>query len=87
MVSSISEWSSNNLKNFVNTIFTDKGLIIFEGRFYSMEEKIYGINCDVSNCVYNRNAKECVAGKINICRCCNTPDCCDETVCKTFKSK
>lgn len=52
-----------------------------------MEEKINGISCDVSNCVYNRNSSECVAGKIKVCRCCSDPDCCDETACKTFKAK
>lgn len=52
-----------------------------------MEERIYGINCDVSNCVYNRNSSECVAGKIDVCRCCSDPDCSDETSCKTFKGK
>ena len=29
-------------------------------------DKIYGIKCDVSNCVYNRDSKECVAGKIDV---------------------
>ncbi|NLZ45740.1 MAG: DUF1540 domain-containing protein [Clostridiales bacterium] len=52
-----------------------------------MENKINGIRCDVSNCVYNRDAKECVAGKIDVCSCCNAPHCSDETACKTFQSK
>lgn len=51
------------------------------------KERIYGINCDVSNCVYNRNSSECVAGKIDVCRTCSNPGCSDETECKTFKAK
>ncbi len=52
-----------------------------------MEERITGINCDVASCIYNRNSKECVAGKINVCCSCNDADCCDETCCKTFKAR
>lgn len=51
------------------------------------KEKIYGINCDVSSCVYNRNACECTAGSIDVCCTCKEPDCCDETQCKTFKAR
>lgn len=51
------------------------------------KDKIYGINCDVSNCVYNRDSHECVAGSIDVCCTCKDPDCCDETQCKTFKAK
>ncbi len=52
-----------------------------------MEDRINGIHCDVSNCIYNRNSCECVAGKIDVCRCCSDPECSDETECKTFKSR
>jgi hypothetical protein len=51
------------------------------------KEKIQGINCDVSSCVYNRNSHECVAGRIDVCCTCSEPDCCDETQCKTFKAR
>ena len=51
------------------------------------KDKIYGINCDVSNCIHNRNSCECIAGKIDVCCTCSDPNCCDETVCKTFKAK
>ena len=52
------------------------------------QDKIYGIKCDVANCVHNRNAKECVAGKIDVCCCgCATPNCAAQTECKTFKAR
>ena len=51
------------------------------------KERIYGIKCDVANCVYNRNACDCVAGTIDVVCTCAKPDCCNETACKTFKSK
>lgn len=51
------------------------------------KDRIYGINCDVESCVYNKDCKECTAGKIDVCGTCNDPNCCDETVCKTFKAK
>lgn len=50
-------------------------------------EKIKGISCDVSNCVYNRDSCECTAGKIKVCSTCCDPECCDETQCRTFKAK
>lgn len=51
------------------------------------KERIYGINCDVTSCVHNNNACECTADKIDVCCTCSEPDCCDETVCKTFKAR
>lgn len=51
------------------------------------KDRIYGINCDVCNCVYNKDSHECTAGKIDVCCTCSDPCCCDETVCKTFKAK
>ena len=52
-----------------------------------MAEKPYTIRCDVDSCIYNEDAKHCHAEKINICSTCAEPECCDETVCKTFKSR
>ena len=49
------------------------------------KEKIYGIHCDVANCVHNQHGCECTAGRIQVCSTCTDPDCCDETICKTFK--
>ncbi len=49
--------------------------------------KIYGIDCKVTNCVYNKHGHECVAGKICVSCDCDNPDCCDSTACKTFKSR
>lgn len=52
------------------------------------QDKIYGVKCDISNCVYNRDSKECVAGKIDVCRCgCQDPNCSAQTECKTFKPR
>lgn len=51
-------------------------------------ERIYGIKCGVSSCVYNRENKECVAGKIDVCCCgCQNPECSAQTECKTFKAR
>lgn len=50
-------------------------------------KRIYGINCDVENCVYNKEGHECEAGKINVCCTCDNPCSCDSTVCKTFKAR
>ena len=69
---------------YVNNICAGKSP---KDRRKTMEEKIYGIHCDVSNCAYNRDSNECVAGKIDVCSSCNSPHCSDETACKTFKSK
>ncbi len=52
------------------------------------KEKIYGIKCGVSSCEYNRDDRECVAGKIDVCCCgCQSPECSAQTECKTFKPK
>ncbi len=58
-----------------------------KGDFTMQNDKIQGINCDVASCVYNRDNCECMAGKVDICCCCDKPDCCDETICRTFKPK
>lgn len=51
-------------------------------------DKIYGIKCNVSSCVYNREDKECVAGKIDVANCgCTSANCCAQTECKTFKPR
>ncbi len=51
------------------------------------KDRIYGIHCNVDNCVYNKNASECTAGKIDVSCTCSDPNCCDETECKTFKAR
>ncbi|MFT3952462.1 MAG: DUF1540 domain-containing protein [Oscillospiraceae bacterium] len=51
------------------------------------QDKIYGVSCDVSNCMYNRENSECVAGKIKVHCSCNDPDSCQETLCHTFKPR
>lgn len=51
------------------------------------KNRLYGITCDVESCVYNRDSSECTAEKINVCSTCSEPECCDETVCKTFKAR
>lgn len=51
------------------------------------KDRIYGIHCNVDNCVYNSNNCECTAGKINVGCTCIDPNCCDETECKTFKAR
>ena len=43
------------------------------------KDRIYGIHCNVDNCVYNSNNCECTAGKINVGCTCTDPNCCDET--------
>ena len=51
-------------------------------------DKIYGVKCGVSSCVYNRGSRECVAGKIDVCNCgCEKPNCPAQTECKTFKPR
>lgn len=49
--------------------------------------KIYGIDCKVTSCVYNKHGHECVAGKICVSSDCASPENCDSTACKTFKSR
>lgn len=51
------------------------------------QDKIYGIHCDVDNCVYNRSNCECVAGKIDVKCSCKDPSSCHETLCKTFQPR
>jgi len=48
------------------------------------DSKIYGINCNVANCVHNRSGCECVADKIDINHQCSTPHASEETQCNTF---
>ncbi len=51
-------------------------------------EKVNGIKCNVSSCVYNRDERDCVAGKIDVTCCgCAEANCCAQTECKTFKAK
>lgn len=50
-------------------------------------ERIYGIKCSVSNCVYNKNDCECMAGDIKIGRSCSDPCTCKDTECVTFKPR
>lgn len=52
-----------------------------------MDNAIKGIRCNVENCIHNKNACECTANYIDVSCTCSKPDCCDETECKTFKSK
>lgn len=52
-----------------------------------MEHSLNGIACEVSNCIYNEDSRECTAKKVNICCTCTKPDCSDETECKTFKAR
>lgn len=48
-----------------------------------MEKEIKEINCNVSNCAYNRDSCRCVAGHIEVG---NSSACSkDETRCGTFK--
>ncbi|MCR5539996.1 MAG: DUF1540 domain-containing protein [Ruminococcus sp.] len=49
------------------------------------KNKISGICCDVENCVHNHKGCECTADSIQVCSTCSDPNCCDETICKTFK--
>ncbi|MBQ6624243.1 MAG: DUF1540 domain-containing protein [Clostridia bacterium] len=42
------------------------------------------INCNVSNCVYNKDSKKCMAGHIEVGT--NNANSKDETRCSTFKS-
>ncbi len=52
------------------------------------KDKVMGIKCNVSSCVYNRDNEDCVAGKIDVTTCgCSTPNCCAQTECKTFKPR
>lgn len=52
------------------------------------QDKIYGVKCGVSNCIYNRDSEECVAGSIDVCSCgCSSPNCPAQTECKTFKAR
>ncbi len=52
------------------------------------KEKVNGIKCNVSSCVYNRDERDCVAGKIDVTCCgCSEANCCAQTECKTFKAK
>ena len=37
------------------------------------KDRIYGIHCNVDNCVYNSNNCECTAGKINVGCTCTDP--------------
>ena len=46
--------------------------------------EIKEINCNVSNCVYNKDSKKCMAGHIEVGT--NNANSKDETRCSTFKS-
>lgn len=52
-----------------------------------MHDHNRSIHCNVESCVFNKNACECTADKIDVSCTCANPDCCDETECKTFKSR
>lgn len=52
-----------------------------------MENINRGIHCNVTSCVYNKDACDCTAEKIDVSCTCSKPDCCDETECKTFKAR
>lgn len=52
-----------------------------------MERKDHGIKCDVENCEFNHLGKECNAASIEVCGTCCDPDCCDETICNTFRPR
>lgn len=49
--------------------------------------KIYGIDCKVENCVYNKHGKECTAGNICVSSDCKCTENCDSTCCMTFKAR
>lgn len=50
-------------------------------------DKNHGIKCDVESCAFNHVGKECTADSIEVCCTCSDPNCCDETLCKTFKQR
>ncbi|HIS24479.1 MAG TPA: DUF1540 domain-containing protein [Candidatus Faeciplasma gallinarum] len=51
-------------------------------------DRINGVKCSISNCIYNRDSSECVAGKIDVSSCgCTNPNCPAQTECKTFKAR
>ncbi|MBR1862583.1 MAG: DUF1540 domain-containing protein [Ruminococcus sp.] len=51
-----------------------------------MSEKFpHGIVCDVKNCVFNHEGSRCTAKTIEVRSTCSEPECCDETLCRTFR--
>ena len=45
------------------------------------------LHCSVDSCVFNKDSCECTADSVDVSCTCSDPDCCDETECRTFKSK
>lgn len=53
----------------------------------SDERTIRSVKCDVTSCIHNVDGRECSADSIKVCCTCQSPDCADETLCDTFKSR
>ncbi|MBR6045582.1 MAG: DUF1540 domain-containing protein [Ruminococcus sp.] len=45
------------------------------------------VRCDVSSCVHNVDGCACSADSIKVCCTCTSPDCADETLCRTFRAR
>ena len=50
-------------------------------------DKSHKISCDVDSCVFNHDSHHCTADRIQVCCTCAEPDCCDETICRTFRPR
>lgn len=53
----------------------------------SESRTLRSVKCDVESCIHNVDGSECSADSIKVCSTCSSPDCADETQCRTFKSK